>query len=174
MDKHYEYKPNRNILILATVFIAGLLVLFVYLALTHEGQATFRRSITLNESSARMFFWAGAVVFCYVLFIGISAVIRSFGPDRTIVLTRNELISSKSVSSSKILNIPLQSIFQIQISVAWKKEILIVKYEGGKLNIPETAFENEHRFSSFKHDLTEYIKNSKVKIVNRAVIAALG
>ena len=64
--------------------------------------------------------------------------------------------------SSKILQIPLNEINSINVTKAAKKEILNIKFQGGKVSISEGVFENEFKFSSFKSELTEFIANLKI------------
>ena len=162
MEKTYIYQPNK-VLILLTLVIFGVFTgLTIHEALTIEGSASFRRGFILNEGQAKILFWALSGIFTYVFILGLVGLIRSFGPARHIKVSEKFLITPKNAISSKILRIPLNGINSINVTKAAKKEILNIKYQGGRVSISEAVFENEFKFSSFKSELTSAIANLKI------------
>ena len=161
MKKVYAYEPNKVLFIITILFFGGFAFLCINEALTID-KAVRIKGITIDVNMAKILFWIASALFLYISLLGIISIIKTFGSDREIILTKDNLITPKNAFSSTTLSIPLEKILQIKISTAATKEALNIKYTGGKVVIPETVFQSNQNFISFKSALSTNVTAIKL------------
>lgn len=153
----FPYKPKLWMMVLAALFFAALCWFMVQTAIDNDRGIRLFRVITLSVRDATWFYWIMAVVSASLCVLGGLGCWRAMTSRQQIILTDTAVIGPKRSYSGHSVEIPFDTILDLEQLRVSRQDFLHIHHTGGKMTLARTNFATRADFEACISTLVERI-----------------